>query len=61
MTLLAWAKIAYTPGAVVFENDFFQLLQYEATTENVYQTPILVVPPFINKYYVLDLREQNSL
>ena len=53
--------LAYTPGAVVFENDFFQLLQYEATTENVYQTPILVVPPFINKYYVLDLREQNSL
>ena len=53
--------LAYTPGAVVFENDIFQLLQYEATTENVYQTPILVVPPFINKYYVLDLREQNSL
>lgn len=53
--------LAYTPGAVIFENDIFQLLQYEATTENVYQTPILVVPPFINKYYVLDLREQNSL
>ena len=53
--------LAYTPGAVVFENEIFQLLQYEATTENVYQTPILVVPPFINKYYVLDLREQNSL
>ncbi len=35
--------LAYTPGAVVFENDFFQLLQYEATTENVYQTPILIV------------------
>lgn len=53
--------LAYTPGAVVFENEIFQLLQYEATTENVYQTPILIVPPFINKYYVLDLREQNSL
>lgn len=53
--------LAYTPGAVVFENEVFQLLQYEATTENVYQTPILIVPPFINKYYVLDLREQNSL
>ena len=54
-------ELAYTPGAVIFENDIFQLLQYEATTENVYQTPILIVPPFINKYYVLDLREQNSL
>ena len=53
--------LAYTPGAVVFENEIFQLLQYEATTENVYQTPTLIVPPFINKYYVLDLREQNSL
>ena len=53
--------LAYTPGAVLFENEIFQLLQYEATTENVYQTPILIVPPFINKYYVLDLREQNSL
>lgn len=53
--------LAYTPGAVVFENEVFQLLQYEATTETVNQTPVLIVPPFINKYYVLDLREQNSL
>ncbi|TCB04602.1 class I poly(R)-hydroxyalkanoic acid synthase, partial [Acinetobacter sp. ANC 4641] len=52
--------LAYTSGAVVFENELFQLLQYEAVTETVHQTPILVVPPFINKYYVLDLREQNS-
>ena len=52
--------LAYTPGAVVFENPVFQLLQYEATTETVYQTPILLIPPFINKYYILDLREQNS-
>lgn len=52
--------LAYTPGAVVFENSVFQLLQYEATTETVYQTPILLIPPFINKYYILDLREQNS-
>ncbi|MHA3117186.1 class I poly(R)-hydroxyalkanoic acid synthase [Acinetobacter sp. ANC 4635] len=52
--------LAYTPGAVVFENELFQLLQYEAVTETVHQTPILIIPPFINKYYVLDLREQNS-
>ena len=52
--------LAYTSGAVVFENELFQLLQYEAVTETVHQTPILVIPPFINKYYVLDLREQNS-
>ncbi len=52
--------LAYTPGGVVFENEVFQLLQYEAVTETVYQTPILMIPPFINKYYILDLREQNS-
>ncbi|MHA3081592.1 class I poly(R)-hydroxyalkanoic acid synthase [Acinetobacter sp. ANC 5383] len=52
--------LAYTSGAVVFENELFQLLQYEAVTETVHQTPILIIPPFINKYYVLDLREQNS-
>lgn len=53
--------LAYTPGKVVFENDIFQLIQYEAATEEVFQTPLLFVPPFINKYYILDLRAQNSM
>ncbi len=53
--------LAYTPGGVVFENEVFQLLQYEAAGSETYKTPLLIVPPFINKYYILDLREQNSL
>ncbi|AEY02003.1 polyhydroxyalkanoic acid synthase [Oceanimonas sp. GK1] len=53
--------LATTPGEVVFRNDIFELIQYGATTEQVHQTPLLVIPPFINKFYILDLREQNSL
>ncbi|MGB4882160.1 MAG: class I poly(R)-hydroxyalkanoic acid synthase [Neisseria sp.] len=53
--------LAYTPGSVVFENEIFQLIQYEAKCEETFKTPLLIVPPFINKYYILDLREQNSL
>lgn len=52
--------LAITSGNVIFENDVFQLIQYQATTDEVYQTPLLVVPPFINKYYILDLKEHNS-
>lgn len=52
--------LAATSGSVVFENEIFQLLQYKAVTKDVYKTPLLIVPPFINKYYILDLREQNS-
>lgn len=52
--------LAATPGAVVFENDICQLIQYEALGDEVFQTPLLIVPPFINKFYVLDLREHNS-
>lgn len=54
-------NLAYTPGKVVFQNDLFQLLQYKATTKQVYKTPLLIVPPFINKYYVLDLDAKKSL
>ncbi|MFH7565628.1 class I poly(R)-hydroxyalkanoic acid synthase [Oceanimonas smirnovii] len=52
--------LATTPGEVVFRNDIFELIQYQATTSQVHKTPLLVIPPFINKFYILDLREQNS-
>jgi polyhydroxyalkanoate synthase subunit PhaC len=53
-------NMATTPGKVIYQNDLIQLIQYEPTTEKVMRTPLLIVPPWINKFYILDLRPEKS-
>ena len=54
-------NIATTPGKVVFQTDLMQLIQYAPSTDEVHRRPLMIVPPWINKFYVLDLQPKNSL
>src|SRR5438874_8743138 len=58
--LVVGVNMATTPGKVIFQNELMQLIQYQPSTENVLRTPLLIVPPWINKFYILDLRPEKS-
>ena len=54
-------NVATAPGQVVYQNDILQLIQFDASTEQVHEIPLLIFPPWINKFYIMDLRAENSL
>jgi polyhydroxyalkanoate synthase len=58
--LVVGVNMATTPGKVIYQNEIMQLIQYTATTEKVLRTPLLIVPPWINKFYILDLKPEKS-
>ena len=58
--LVVGVNMATTPGKVIFQNELMQLIQYQPATENVLRTPLLIVPPWINKFYILDLKPEKS-
>lgn len=58
--LVVGVNMATTPGKVIFQNEMMQLIQYSPTTEKVLRTPLLIVPPWINKFYILDLKPEKS-
>ena len=53
-------NLATSPGKVIYQNDLIQLIQYEPKTKDVFKRPLLIIPPWINKYYILDLKPENS-
>ncbi len=54
-------NIATSPGKVVYRNDLMELIQYEPSTKKAYEVPLVIFPPWINKFYILDLRKENSM